>query len=140
MVTDEGAITILMNLLANSAFNGHVRLFTDDITPDASTVIGDLTEPTFTGYAQISLASVGFPTPTINGSGEAESDGPTMTWTCTSTPGSPETIHGIYVQIDDPVANPKCLYAARFSSPSVITASGDAINKKLNWFAIDLVP
>lgn len=138
MIVDEGLINLLGNLLASFNAPATIRLFNNNVTVVAGTVIGDLTEATFTGYAGKAISSVAFPTPTINGSDQAESDGPTMTWTCTSTPGSPETIYGLYVTFTDQFSNPKLLFAANFAAPEVITTSGDSINKIMNWFAQDL--
>lgn len=140
IVPDEGLITLLNDIINGSALVGTIRLYKNDVTPDHTTVIGDLTEATFPGYNSIIANGVGFPTPTINGSGQAESDGPTMTWTCTSTPFPTETIYGLYVTIPDATASNKLLYAGRFATPIDILASGDSVNKKLNWFSADLEP
>jgi hypothetical protein len=140
MIVDEGLITLLDNFLLGFTTTARIRLFANNVTVDASTVIGDLTEATFPGYAYILTTAVGFPTPTINGSDQAETDGPTMTWTCTSTPGSPETVYGLYVTSTDSFSNPKLIFAVNFAVPQTITTTGDAVEKVMNWYTQDLEP
>lgn len=57
----NGGETRMLSLLVNKAgtnlANLTLRLFKNDFTPTETSVVGDLTEATFTGYAAISLAS-----------------------------------------------------------------------------------
>jgi len=138
MIVNEGLICLLNDLLNGSSYGLKIKLFINNITPDANTVLGDLTEASFAGYSFISIPSVAYPAPTINGSGQAESDSGTLNWTCTSSPGSPQTVYGLYVIMEDTSALKKLLFAAAFDTPVVITTSGDEVNKKLNWYAADL--
>jgi hypothetical protein len=138
MVVDEGLITLLNNLLNGSSEGLKIRLFKNDLTPDNATTIGDMTEATFPGYNFISANGASFPTPTMNGSAQAESDGVTMTWTCSGTPMPAETIYGLYVTMPDIFASDKLLFAARFATPIDINASGQEVNKIMNWFTQDL--
>lgn len=55
------ALMRIMALLRTDATiglnTGELKLFTNDITPDVQTVVGDLTEATFTGYAAAALTA-----------------------------------------------------------------------------------
>lgn len=55
------AMIRLMNLIKTDATiglnAGEMKLFTNDITPGPNTVVADLTEATFTGYAAAALAT-----------------------------------------------------------------------------------
>lgn len=138
MVVDEGLIALLRYLLRSSAIATKIGLFSNDYTPTVATVLGDLTEPSFAGYSQIDADGVTWPDPTINGSDQGESDGPTLTWTCTADPGSPVDVHGIFVQINDETGTHRLFFAFRFAAPVTIAANGDEVNKSLNWFGQNL--
>lgn len=140
MVTNEGLLGLLRYLLRSSAIQTKIGLFANNYTPVPATVQADLTEATFAGYARIDATSITWPDPAINGDDQGESDGPTITWTCTAAPGSPETIYGLFVLFTDESAAIRTLFAFRFASPTVITLSGDLVSKKLNWFDANLVP
>lgn len=139
-VVNEGKIELLMHLTHENTPAFKVKLFTDDLTPDHNTVIGDLTEPTFFGYGVTPLYTLGFPTPTINGDDEGETDGPTITWTAAGDPSSPDVIHGIFVTIQRPSQPEFLFWAERFTDPITIALDGDQVQKKLNWFDDNLVP
>jgi len=134
MVVEEGLKAILRFILRDSVVGTSIGLFTNLITIADDTVLADLTEATFPGYAQVPAITVTWPDPAINVDGEAESDGPTIVWECTTSPGSPETIRGIFVQIVDNTATPALFSAYVFPDPVVITIIGDEVAKKLNWF------
>lgn len=48
------------------------RLFKNDLTPDADTVIGDLTEADFSGYAAVTINTWDYGGVTIDGSGRSQ--------------------------------------------------------------------
>jgi len=134
MVVEEGLNCILRFMLRDSVFGMEIGLFTNSIVIDETTVLSDLDEATFPGYARIPAVSIVWPDPAINIDGESESDGPTMTWEATSAPGSPETIRGIFVRIVDNASVEALFVAYSFPDPTVITLAGDEVQKKLNWF------
>lgn len=135
MHVNEGLTAVLRGILKTTIFNQHVKLFKAPSAPDEDTVLADLVEPTFTGYAEIVVSSVTWPNPTINGSSEAESDSPTITWTCTTAPGSPETILGVAIVIDNNLGGNAIWWIDLLPTPRVITDVGDDVKVKLNFFA-----
>lgn len=56
VVPDTAEVKILERVFATGAT---LRLYTNDLTPDEDTVIGDLTEATEAGYSAISLPAFG---------------------------------------------------------------------------------
>jgi len=139
MILNQGKIAVLRQLLRSATFDCEVRLFANDFEPTMTSVQGDFTDPT-NGYSPSLVRQVRdftWPDPTINGTDDAESDGPTITWTCDSFSAA-ETIYGLYVTMLDETSGIKMLMAARFGTPVEITAVNDIVAKKLNWFANDL--
>jgi len=134
MVVDEGLKCILRFLLRDSALDAQIGLFSNAIEPDVDTVLADLTEASFPGYVTIPAVDLTWPDPAINDDGEAESDGPIMTWEATGSPGSPEAIHGLYVSIVDDESEESLFVAYAFPEPVTITSAGDQVQKKINWF------
>jgi len=139
MIANDGIKALIERICNSSSDNCKVRLFINDITPVATTTADDFSNPgnTYTPNNVQNLRDFTWPAPTINGSGQAESDGPEITWTCSSFT-SPETIYGLYVTIWDSTSTQWLLFAARFATPVTISASGDSITKKINWFTADL--
>jgi len=134
MVVDQGLLCILRFMLRVSAIDAQIRLYTSDTTPAEDTVLSSLTEATFSGYAAIAAVDVIWPDPEINGDGEAETDGPVVTWEADSGISSPETIHGLYVSIVDETASEFLFMAYRFPDPVIVSVDGDQVQKKINWF------
>jgi len=134
MVVEEGLKAILRFILRESVMGTSIGLYTNIVTIDDDTQLVDLAEATFPGYTQILATTVTWPDPAVNLDGEAESDGPTLTWECTSAPGAPETIRGIFVLILDNLGDENLFLAYNFPDPVVITIAGDEVAKKLNWF------
>lgn len=133
MHPDEGQIAELDNILNRHEDSFTVILFTDDLTIDADTVLTDLHAPTFTGYGEIAGTGIVWPGAAIDGDGAALVNSPTITFTCTADPGSPELIYGIAVKIGDPTATYRLWFAQNFDTPVVIAANGDKVEKKLNF-------
>lgn len=134
MIVDEGEIAILSLLLRLSEIDAQIGLFTNIITITDETVLGDLTEATFSGYARIPAGSVTWPGPTTNMDSEAESDGPTLTWEADADPVSPVDVTGIFMSIMDDEAVERLFMAYSFPDPITITNDGDQVQKKINWF------
>ena len=81
----------VLSALVNRPPGYHIRLFTNNFTPTTSTVVGDFTEATFTGYAAIALS--GWTAPTV-ASHVASTTANPATFTAT---GSFQSIYGWYV-------------------------------------------
>lgn len=102
--------------------DGNVRLhlFDNNFTIAENTVIGDLTEIAFTGYADVLLSDA------VDG-GIDSNDRDTWTWpnatfTATSSSGLPVTAYGYYVTDS---AGTTLLWAENFASPYEFAAEGD---------------
>jgi hypothetical protein len=117
MIVDEGEIAILGQLLRNPDIDAEIGLFTNIITIALDTVLGDLTEATFSGYARIASSSLTWPGPTTNMDSEAESDGPLLTFEADADPGSPIDVTGIFVTIKDDSDEEKLFMAYSFPDP-----------------------
>lgn len=96
-------------------------LFTNDpSTLNKDTVLADLTEPTFTGYARVAVA-VG--TRRTNVNGDQISPLGKQTFQPTATPASPQTVNGWFLEVDGD------LYGwDAFTSPFTFTTTGDALD------------
>jgi hypothetical protein len=138
MIVDEGLITLLKFILRDAEIDAKIGLYVSNTTPSASTVMADLTEATFDSYARKTAVSITWPDPAINLDGNAESDGPTLTWTTLAENSPAQTVYGLFVVIDDNAANEKLLFAHRFATEIVVEHIGDNVQKKLNWFSSDL--
>lgn len=140
MITKEGGKGILRCVFAKTISSAKIRLCQNNPGPaDADLVIGDLTEATFPGYAQVDITTPTWPAPTTNLSNEAESDGPTITFTASAGGGLPQTCYGVYVALNDGAG--EFLFAfGRFSPGKTVTNPGDTITVKLNWFAWNGTP
>lgn len=85
---------------------GSLHLFKNDYTPINTTVLGDLTEANFDGYASITLS--GWGAAALNGDNKAQVDHAIQTWTKTAGATS-NTVYGIFVK----TAGGSFLYAER---------------------------
>lgn len=137
MIVEQGLMAILRFLLRNPEIDAEIGLFTNALTPVADTVLGDLTEATFPGYARVQTRDLVWPDPTINVDTAAETDGPTITFEADDDPVAPEDIHGIFVTILDDEAVENLFLCASFTDPITIAGNGDQVQKKINWFCDD---
>ena len=134
MLVNEGFVRLLKKILLDSDVNFAVRLF--KAGPGAialTTVIGDLTECDFPGYA--AKTAIAFPTPTINGSNEAESDGPDLVWTRGAGAGSQQA-KGIYATFEDDTGTTRLLFAEFFTAPVTIDTAGQTVTRSINAFLL----
>lgn len=107
----------------------HAHLAAAPFTPNLDMVLGDFTEATFTGSAALSLGTGTQPIfydaetglLTIN----LEDPAGGYVWTCTVTPGAPETIYGIYLTDN---ADAVLLGAEAFANPQIIAEAGQGIS------------
>jgi hypothetical protein len=117
-------LAILNALTAMSAIlNGaKVHLYANNAALGENTVLGDLTEATFTGYAA-SIALVWNPAYTQQ-DGTPTVDAPSVTFASTSPFTTGNTIYGFYVTNG---AGSTLLYAQAFAAPQLISAAFQAV-------------
>ena len=119
VVADESKLKMLDNELANPPFTTlKMGLYTNTLTPDHATVIGDLTEPIHGGYAQQDVT--GWGSATLTGDFHALAVATNVVFSNTTGSDS-ATIKGWFYR--DTVAN-KLVAAATFDTPFVIPAGG----------------
>jgi hypothetical protein len=95
------------------------RLYTNNVTPTTSTVIGDFTEATFTGYSSVAGSTVTWSTPALSGH-IAQTNGTNIIFNNTS--GAGVTVYGVYVTN---AAGTKLYFAERDpAAPVTIPAGG----------------
>jgi len=122
VVPDLGEIELLTKLLINTADTEDyiLRLYKNNYTPIAATVIGSFTEADFTNYAEKTIARSDWAAPSTV-SNKAESSVTTQSWTCGATTN---TIYGYYVV---GATSGVCLWAEKFATERVL-ADGDILN------------
>src|SRR5688572_32940844 len=108
-------------LVAGASTTLRVRLFQSNTTPSQSTVIGDLTEATFSGYAAV--------TPSFGASATASNKG-TITDSAArdfthNGGGTSNTIYGYYVTYES--GGSTLLWAERFDIAQTLANNGDKI-------------
>lgn len=135
---DGVATAVLVDSLADSAvgddtvtFNSAwaIRLAQAAFAPSPTLVVGDLTEATFDGYAEVDLGAAG---PTVSsdpGNGDVLLTFPLpvggLHWQCTGGTGLPQTIFGWYAVNQAGTI----LYASgTLEAPVVISASGQSLD------------
>lgn len=111
------------------SFDGaKVMLFQNNYTPTTSTQLSDLTECTFAGYSQLTLAAATFAAASVASHVASTTYGSTLTWT-RSTTGTPQVVYGMAVLNS---SGTKVICAGNFDAgPYTVTNSGDAINETL---------
>lgn len=141
-LTQEGKVQFLKQLLAGAAVALTIRLAKvwPPVAEKAVTFAGGGTSPTestFGGYAAISPGS--WPTPTINGSDQAESDATTLVWTSAGV-GASEDVVGMYLTFVGAGAVTYVFAAHKFLHPITIALDGQTIEKNLNAYVANLIP
>lgn len=120
----NGELELLNKLLegANNTEAFILKLFSNNVTPDSTFVVGSLVEATFTNYVAMTLAR-GSWNNAVNVSGVAQSSyaANPQTWTCGATG---QTIYGYWIQ---GATSGTCLWAERFAVSRVL-ANGDVLN------------
>lgn len=99
-----------------------MNLFANPYNVDANATATSFTDATFTGYTAQALATVPAP---VNDpvQGGVSIFIPSHLFTCTTAPGSPETIYGWYLKD----TTGKIVAAGNFTTPIVISAVGDTV-------------
>lgn len=127
LVVPTASRAAILNMILNKDAPEELdlHLFQNDVTPGNATVIGNLTEATFTGYAAIQLSNANFSTPT-------NADPSVSTYNAaqafTSSAGSQnQTIYGYYVTRR---TTADLLWVERFAPGDITTIvnNGDAVN------------
>jgi hypothetical protein len=137
-LTDEGKVNLLRQLLGNTYAGIEIRL-AKSLAPVAEHLLtfATIAECDFGGYAPI--VPTGWPDPTLNIAGEAESDDTTLLWTASGVTGS-QDVWGLYITFLGHGYTQYVLAAHRFASPVTIAADGETVAKNLNAYLANLVP
>lgn len=99
-----------------------VHLFKNDVTPTVETVVGDLDEADFDGYAAITTLDMNTPTLANDGSYETVAK-TTSIFTCTGDT-TPNTVYGYYMKDKAGVY----MGAERFDEPQTMAKEDDSIS------------
>jgi len=124
VICDAGELRLL-DLMLKTALDVDetftLHLFKNDITPDASSAVGDFTEADFTGYSSVSLLRATW-TSAVTDTGVATTQygNSPLSWSCT---GSGNTVYGAYV-LD---GNGDLVWAEKFSTARTLV-NGDVLN------------
>lgn len=97
-----------------------IRLFKNDLVPDAETVIGDVTPADFDGAAAITLDPDEWQSP-VNVGGRAETQYGTVAQQWTNGGGASQTVYGYYCTNE---AGDVLLWVERFSAPIDVAPAG----------------
>lgn len=132
MYTHDG-MKKLLNVMLNDADLGHkIHLFKNDYTPVNTTLLADLTEADFTGYA--AKDAVAESAPVINGNDEAYSTSGVLDFVSTADMNPVQRVYGVYVTFLDATATRVLLTATRFDNWQTIALSGDKVRLTMDWF------
>lgn len=115
VIPDQGKLLWLNWMLPSDGSdqeNFSVRLFQNNITPDADSVLGDFTIATFTGYASVPVDRSDFGGTFISAHVAYSDSAVVPTYTCTG--GSAQTVYGWYMVAT--ISN-VVVAAQRFDSP-----------------------
>lgn len=119
-----------LDVIFSAARQPRLRLFSNNLIPDASTLLANLTESGFGGYAAIDLSIMA--AAMTNASGQAQKSLANCTFTCTGAPvGVP--VYGWYVTFLNAAGAVELLELKRFDAMKTITAVGDYV--KFDFFA-----
>ena len=123
IITNAGKVQAVSYLIGKDTTvqNLKLKLFSNNVTPTASTVSSDLVEVTGGGYASVNLTGSSW---IIS---ETTASYPQQTWNFTAAVGN---VYGYYVTTAD---DSTVIFAERFSDgPYVVAASGDIIRVTLS--------
>lgn len=138
MFTNEALDNTLTHILLGGSFDLTYKLFKNDVTVDKDTVLADLEESDFEGYA--ALDAVAEPDPTVNGSDEAQSLGDELQWPSDADTDPPQQAFGLYVTFTGVDTTEKLFFAENFDAPVTFAFAGDVAKKKVNWYAKNFAP
>jgi len=93
-VPNVSELTLLDALISGKLNGAKLRAYQNNYTPVDTSVIGDFTQATFSGYAEITLNT--WTAAALNASNKAETSMAAQTWTVAAG-GVSNTVYGIYV-------------------------------------------
>lgn len=132
MYTHDG-MKKLMNVVLNSADLGHkIHLFKNDYTPINTTLLADLTEADYPGYA--AKDAVAESAPVINGDDESYSTSGVMDFVSDDDTDPVQRVYGVYVTFLDITDTRVLLAATRFDNWQTIALEGDKVRLTQDWF------
>lgn len=120
---------LTLDIVLNSTRHPKLRLFKNDVTLAPTLVVGGLTEADFPGYAEIDLAALS--AAAIDGTGKGFKEILANTFTRSST-GSPQTIYGWHIVIDNLSAVAELFILRKFSAPVVVETAGHFVQFDLS--------
>jgi hypothetical protein len=124
VLSTGGEVTLLTIMLKSALAVDQpftLHLYNNNITPTSSSVVGDFTETSFTGYNSVTLSRATWQTPTVVGSSaQIQYNTSSITWTCS---GSGDTIYGAFI-LD---GSGNLVWAEPFTAPRTL-ANGDVLN------------
>lgn len=129
-VPNEGAMNDLKNWANGDLGTALVHLFDSFVSPDPTLVPTDFSECTFTGYVPAAAAPWGMPF--INTNGQAEIDGPALTWSFTAGSGS-TLVYGWFMT---DAAGTNLLAWCPFQSPVELTPGSPNLSRQIQLTAI----
>lgn len=100
---------------------GKLKLFQNNVSPTVNTVVGDLDEADFTGYAEKTVTAYG--AAFLDPSNNATILSPVETWTATVPNLVPQTVYGVYA-LD---ADGDLAFMERFATPVEIPEAGGTV-------------
>jgi len=115
VIPNVGEVELLNKMLKDEDLT--LKLFKNNFTPDASTVIGDFEESDFTNYNSFALLKSGWSIDIVSGKAKAKY-GTDPSWTCGATGN---TVYGYWIEGATSVT---LLWTERFDSPIVLTLNG----------------
>lgn len=119
VVPDDGEVALLRRMLKPAAGDDlalHLRLFANNIVPNRETVIGDVLESTFAGYASKPLLPTGWGAPqSVGGVAQMVWAAGFLSWLASA---GTQTVYGYYVT---DAADATLLWIERFPSPQLVT-------------------
>lgn len=128
---DQGINNILVNMTVPGGTpppgNGVLRLYQNNPSPapSKSSVLGDLTQCTFPGYAPVTLVTADWGSPTIAANVASVTASSAKTYT-RSTTGAGQTVYGAYItDSGNTLLYAVCLFAG---GPFTLATAGDKVN------------
>lgn len=122
VIPSEGAVKIVSDLgtYSNVSDNWNVGLFKNNVTVAFATVLADLSEADFDGYAQI--GPLDWALGSVVGTAWQMIDSTTRQWTVSGGTNLPETIYGYFITDGTYI-----IACESLATPIVLTAIGQVI-------------
>lgn len=125
MVPGPGLVHLLGRVLLPTLT---VRLYQNDITPNANNVLGDFVAATFPGYTD-QVIQPGMSAPIVNPGGQAFSQSAVLSWVRGAGVGT-QTIYGYVVFTTDGSGN-TIFGAERFATPRTLSLPGESLTLQI---------